>query len=308
MFKGSLVALITPFQDGEVDVARLEEIVEYHVDSGTHGLVPCGTTGESATLSHEEHDLVIETVVRKADGRIPVLAGTGSNSTAEAIRMTAFARDIGADGALVITPYYNKPTQEGMFRHFEAVAMAVDIPIVLYNVPPRTAIDMTAETVARLAEIPGIIGIKEASGSVDRVVEIQRVCDIDVLSGDDSLTLPLMSVGAKGVISVAANVVAKLVVDLVDFAAAGDFARAKELHFRLFPLFKALFVETSPIPVKAAAAMVGLSGPDLRLPLVKASETTSKKLESVLNELEVSIEFASGSSGTASCGAGAVSG
>ncbi len=308
MFKGSLVALITPFQDGEVDVARLEEIVEYHVDSGTHGLVPCGTTGESATLSHEEHDLVIETVVRKADGRIPVLAGTGSNSTAEAIRMTAFARDIGADGALVITPYYNKPTQEGMFRHFEAVAMAVDIPIVLYNVPPRTAIDMTAETVARLAEIPGIIGIKEASGSVDRVVEIQRVCDIDVLSGDDSLTLPLMSVGAKGVISVAANVVAKLVVDLVDFAAAGDFARAKELHFRLFPLFKALFVETSPIPVKAAAAMVGLSGPDLRLPLVKASETTSKKLESVLNELEVSIEFASGSSGTASCGAGSVSG
>ena len=308
MFKGSLVALITPFQDGEVDVARLEEIVEYHVDSGTHGLVPCGTTGESATLSHEEHDLVIETVVRKADGRIPVLAGTGSNSTAEAIRMTAFARDIGADGALVITPYYNKPTQEGMFRHFEAVAMAVDIPIVLYNVPPRTAIDMTPETVARLAEIPGIIGIKEASGSVDRVVEIQRVCDIDVLSGDDSLTLPLMSVGAKGVISVAANVVAKLVVDLVDFAAAGDFAGAKELHFRLFPLFKALFVETSPIPVKAAAAMVGLSGPDLRLPLVKASETTSKKLESVLNELEVSIEFASGSSGTASCGAGSVSG
>jgi 4-hydroxy-tetrahydrodipicolinate synthase len=289
MFKGSLVALITPFQNGKVDVARLEGLVEFHIDAGTHGLVPCGTTGESATLTHAEHDFVIETVVGKADGRIPVLAGTGSNSTAEAIRMTKFAQKVGADGALVITPYYNKPTQEGLFRHFEAVAAAADIPNVLYNVPPRTAIDMTPDTVARLAEIPNVVSIKEASGSVDRVVEILRACEIDVLSGDDSLTLPLMSVGAKGVISVAANVVPKLVVDLVELAAAGDFAQAKDLHFRLFPLFKALFVETSPIPVKAAAVMAGLSGPELRLPLLDASEETRKELESVLRELEVQV-------------------
>jgi 4-hydroxy-tetrahydrodipicolinate synthase len=289
MFKGSLVALVTPFQDGKVDLARLEALVDFHVDAGTHGIVPCGTTGESATLSHAEHELVIETVVRRADGRIPVLAGTGSNSTAEAIRLTRFAHQAGADGALLITPYYNKPTQEGLFRHFEAIATACDLPLVLYNVPGRTAVDLKPETVARLAEIPNIVGVKEASGSVDRTVEILRSCDIEVLSGDDSLTLPLMAVGASGVISVAANIVPKLLVDLVDLASAGDFVAARELHFRLFPLFKALFVETNPIPVKLAMALRGFCGPEIRPPLTPAAATTREAIEEALRELEVRV-------------------
>jgi len=289
MFKGSFVALVTPFQDGKVDIARLERLVEFHVESGTHGVVPCGTTGESATLTHEEHERVIETVTRTAEGRIVVLAGTGSNSTAEAVRMTKFAKDVGADGALVITPYYNKPTQEGLFRHFETIAVECDMPVVLYNVPSRTAIDLLPETVARLAEISNIVGIKEATGSIDRTVEILRSCDIEVLSGDDSLTLALMAVGASGVISVAANVVPRLIVDLVDFAAAGDIEAAKDLHFRLYPLFRALFVETNPIPVKAAAAHLGLCGPEIRLPLIEASSSTRAALEKALAEFETQV-------------------
>ncbi|MBN1443856.1 MAG: 4-hydroxy-tetrahydrodipicolinate synthase [Planctomycetes bacterium] len=286
MFSGSFVALVTPFHGGRVDVEKLEELVEHQIEAGIHGLVPCGTTGESATLSHEEHELVISTVVRRADGRIPVLAGTGSNSTSEAIRLTRFAQDAGADGALLITPYYNKPTQQGLKAHFEAVARETDIPLVLYNIPSRTGVNMLPSTVIELARLPGVVGIKEASGSVDQTVEILRESDITVLSGDDSLTLPLMAVGARGVISVAANVVPSLVVDLVDLAAAGDFAAARELHSRLFPLFKILFVETNPIPVKAALAIQGRISPEVRLPLTELSECHQKKLADVIESLE----------------------
>jgi len=285
MFSGSLVALVTPFRDGKVDFKKLEELVELHVEAGTNGLVPCGTTGESATLSHEEHMQVITSVARRADGRIPVIAGTGSNSTSEAIRLTQHAREVGADAALLITPYYNKPTQRGLVAHFEAVARETDIPLVLYNIPSRTGVNMLPQAVIECARIPNVVGIKEASGSVDQTVEILRGCNIVVLSGDDSLTLPLMSVGAKGVISVAANVVPKLMVDLVDLAAAGDFAGARELHYRLFPLFKGLFVETNPIPVKAAMALQGVIGPDLRLPLTPLSENYRESLRVILADL-----------------------
>jgi 4-hydroxy-tetrahydrodipicolinate synthase len=287
MFTGSLVALVTPFRDGKVDLEKLEELVELHVESGTNGLVPCGTTGESATLSHEEHELVISTVVKVADGRIPVLAGTGSNSTAEAIRLTRYAQEAGADGALLITPYYNKPTQRGLFAHFEAVAEATDIPIVLYNVPSRTGVNMLPQTVIECSKLRGVVGIKEASGNIDQTVEILRGCELTVLSGDDSLTLSLMAVGAKGVISVAANVVPEMMVDLVDLAAAGDFAGAKEMHFRLYPLFKALFVETNPIPVKAAMAMAGRIGPEVRLPLSTMDPAHTPMLEKILADLRI---------------------
>ncbi|HZN58617.1 MAG TPA: 4-hydroxy-tetrahydrodipicolinate synthase [Planctomycetota bacterium] len=285
MFTGSLVALVTPFRDGKVDLPRLEELVEFHVEAGTNGLVPCGTTGESATLSHEEHELVIRSVLKFADGRIPVLAGTGSNSTQEALKLTRFAKEAGADGALLITPYYNKPTQRGLVAHFEAVARQVDLPLVLYNVPSRTGVNMLPQTVVECSRLPNIVGIKEASGNVDQTVEILRGSEITVLSGDDSLTLPLMSVGAKGVISVAANVAPKMMVDLVDLAAGSDFTAAREVHFRLFPLFKALFVETNPIPVKAALVMMGRIGPELRLPLTPLDPTHSSMLKRVLSEL-----------------------
>lgn len=286
MFSGSLVALVTPFRDGKVDVTRLEDLVEYHVDAGTNGLVPCGTTGESATLSHQEHELVITTVVQKADGRIPVIAGTGSNSTTEAIRLTRHAREAGADGALLITPYYNKPTQKGLVRHFEAIAKETDIPLILYNVPSRTGVNMLPATVIECSKLPNVVGIKEASGSVDQSVEIIRESDLVVLSGDDSLTLPLMAVGAKGVISVAANVVPTLMVDLVDLATGGDFAEARRLHLRLYPFFKALFVETNPIPVKAAMSMQGRIEGEIRLPLVPMSEAYRESLRSILLELD----------------------
>lgn len=285
MFSGSFVALVTPFQDGKVDVGRLEALVEHHVQSGTHGLVPCGTTGESATLSHEEHDLVIRTVVKSADGRIPVLAGTGSNSTTEAIRLTRFAQEAGADGALLITPYYNKPTQAGLAEHYRRVATETDIPLILYNVPSRTGVNMLPSTVVALADAPNIVGIKEASGSVDQTVEILRESDLVVLSGDDALTLPLMCVGAKGVISVAANVVPSMMVDLVDLATAGDYQGARELHYRLYPLFRMLFVETNPIPVKAALAMQGRVGDELRLPLLPISEEHRRELAEVMEEV-----------------------
>lgn len=286
MFSGSFVALVTPFHNGKVDTEKLEALVDLHVEAGTNGLVPCGTTGESATLSHDEHRLVVETVVRRADGRIPVIAGTGSNSTTEAVSLTRHAKEAGADAALLITPYYNKPTQKGLVAHFEAVAAGTDIPLVLYNVPGRTGVNMLPRTVVECSRFPNVVGIKEASGSVDQTVEILRESDLIVLSGDDSLTLALMSVGAKGVISVAANVVPKLMVDLVDLAAAGDLDGAREVHYRLYPLFKAMFVETNPIPVKAAVAMQGHIDPELRLPLTELSEEHREGLRVLLRELD----------------------
>jgi 4-hydroxy-tetrahydrodipicolinate synthase len=287
MFTGSLVALVTPFRNGKIDLEKLDALVDFHVEAGTNGLVPCGTTGESATLSHDEHEEVIRRVVDRADGRIPVIAGTGSNSTQEAIRLTRFAREAGADGALLITPYYNKPTQKGLVAHFEAIAKETDLPLVLYNVPSRTGVNMLPQAVIDCSRLPNVVGIKEASGNVDQTVEILRGSEITVLSGDDSLTLPLMAVGARGVISVAANVIPKLMVDLVDLAAAGDFSGAREVHFRLFPLFKALFVETNPIPVKAAMALQGRIGPELRLPLTPLPDAGKKQLEAVLADLGV---------------------
>ena len=287
MFSGSLVALITPFRNGKVDFEKLEELVDWHIEAGTNGLVPCGTTGESATLSYEEHEQVVTAVVNRADGRIPVIAGTGSNSTQEAVRFTRYAHDVGADGALLITPYYNKPTQKGLVAHFEVVAKETDIPLILYNVPSRTGVNMLPATVIECAKFPNIVEIKEASGNLEQSVEILRGSNLTVLSGDDSLTFPLMAVGAKGVVSVAANVVPKMMVDLVDLSAAQDFPAARELHFRLYPLFKALFLETNPIPVKAAMALLGRIGPELRLPLIPLSEENQRVLRSVLSDLGV---------------------
>jgi len=267
MFKGCLVALVTPFRNGDVDFTKLDELVDFHLEKGTDGIVPCGTTGESPTLTHDEHRQVIERVVKRVSGRVPVVAGTGSNSTAEAVSLTSFAAKVGADGALLITPYYNKPEPEGMYRHFRTVAEAADIPIVLYNVPGRTGRSITAETVARLAELPNIVAIKEASLSMELASDIRRRSDITILSGEDSLTLPLMSLGATGVISVVANLAPEAMSEMVRAETEGNHAHALDLHLRLFPLCKAMFIETNPIPVKAAMRMMGFLNGELRLPL-----------------------------------------
>lgn len=287
MFSGSIVALVTPFRDGQIDFEKLDELVEFQISRGTNGIVPCGTTGESATLTHDEHEALIERVVRKVDGRVPVIAGTGSNNTDEALRLTRFAREIGADGALLITPYYNRPTQEGLYRHFEAIATEVEIPIVLYNVPSRTGVNLLPQTVIRLAEFKNVVAVKEASGSTDQTAEILRGCGLRVLSGDDSLTLPLMAVGASGVISVAANLVPKEIVDLVDLMSEGDLAGARALHLRLLPLFKVLFVETNPVPIKTALSLTGQIRPEFRLPLCEIAPANLKALELVLADLGI---------------------
>jgi 4-hydroxy-tetrahydrodipicolinate synthase len=249
--------------------------------------VPCGTTGESATLTHAEHEEVIARVVRKVDGRVPVVAGTGSNSTQEALRLTRFAREIGADGALLITPYYNKPTQEGLYRHFRRIAEEVDIPIVLYNVPSRTGVNMLPETAIRLAELRNIVAIKEASGNIDQTVEIVGGSDLTVLSGDDALTLPLMAMGAAGVISVAANLLPKDMADMVDLMEEGNIAGAREIHLRLATLFKVLFIETNPIPVKTALGLMGKIAPEFRLPLCEMQPANARKLEAALAALKL---------------------
>jgi len=289
MFRGSIAALVTPFRGGEVDFPKLEELVERLIDAGIHGLVPCGTTGESATLSFEEHEKVIETVIRRADGRVPVIAGTGSNSTREAIELTDYAAKAGADGALLITPYYNRPTQEGLFRHYARVAEAVDLPLILYNVPSRTGVNLDADTVARLAEFDSIVAVKEASGRLDLASEILQRADIEVLSGDDSLTLPLLALGASGVVSVAANAVPRAMADMVDLFREGDIEGARRIHFRLFPLFKALFIETNPVPIKEALAMTGFMDAEVRLPLCPMTDANRRKLEAVVQEVGLEI-------------------
>lgn len=289
MFQGAFTAMITPFRDGQVDFDRLTEHVQFQVEKGIDGLVPVGTTGESPTLSHEEHRKVIEHVVREAKkagdaaGRkVPVVAGTGSNSTQEAMELTKHAKDVGADGALMVNPYYNKPGQEGLYRHFMAIADAVDIPIVLYNIPGRTNVTMEPETVARLAKHSNIDTIKEATGSMDMASEISTLCDIHILSGDDTLTLPLMSLGGRGVISVISNLLPDRVKALVDVAKAGKFAVAQQLHKAMYPLCKAMFVETNPIPIKAAMAMAGRDTGELRLPLTPISAENKAALERTL--------------------------
>jgi 4-hydroxy-tetrahydrodipicolinate synthase len=283
MFKGSIVALITPFRNGKVDEKSLGDLVEFHVKNGTDAILPCGTTGESATLDHSEHIMVIRMVIDSASGRIPVIAGTGSNSTAEAIHLTGEAQKIGANAALLVSPYYNKPTNEGLFLHYKAIAEAVDIPLILYNIPSRTGKNMEPETIARLSEIKNIVAVKEASGIMDQTSQIASLCKITILSGDDSLTLPLMALGATGVISVAANVVPDRVAALTRAWLDGDPQKARKLHYELLPLFKALFLETNPIPVKAALAAMGKISEEYRLPLCKMSPGNRDKLVSVLS-------------------------
>lgn len=288
IFQGSMVALVTPFRNnGEVDEAKLRELVEFHVGQGTDAIIPCGTTGESPTLSHEEHKRVVEIVIEAARQRVPVIAGTGSNSTSEAIDLTAHARNAGARGALVVNPYYNRPTQEGLYRHFRAVAEAVDIPILVYNIASRTAVNVETDTLARLVkDCPNIAGVKEASGSLDQMTQVILACgpDFSVLSGDDTLTLPLMSVGGRGVVSVVANVVPRDTVEMTHAALAGDWKLARDLHLRLFPLCRAMFIETNPIPVKETMAMMGMIEPEFRLPMCRMSETNRQRLKAVLDQ------------------------
>ncbi len=268
MFAGVTVALITPFRNGEIDFAALRRLVDWHVAQGTDCLAPVGTTGESPTVDHEEHERVIGAVIEQAAGRIKVMPGTGSNSTREAIRLTKFARKVGADGALMVGPYYNKPTQEGYYRHFAAVAEAVELPIVLYNIPGRTGSNIVPETIARLAELPSIVAIKEATGSLDQASHIASLCDLTILSGDDSLTLPLMSVGGRGVVSVVGNIVPADLKALVKAYDAGQTAEALRWHRKLFALSRDLLsLATNPIPLKTAMKLLGRDTGEFRLPL-----------------------------------------
>jgi len=285
MFRGSIVALVTPFDPkGAVDERRLAELVEWHVAEGTHGIAPCGTTGEAATLTPAEHGRVVEVAVEAAAGRIPVIAGTGSNATAEALEFTRHAKAAGAAGALLITPYYNKPTQEGLFRHFSAIARAVDLPLVLYNVPSRTSVNMLPETVERLCVLDNVVAIKEATGSVQVTGEIVRRCGerIAVLSGDDFANLGLLAMGAVGAISVTANVAPAELAATFDAWERGDLKEARRLHYGMLPVHTVMFLETNPIPVKAALAMMGRIGPTLRLPLSEISAANRKVLKAAL--------------------------
>ena len=282
MFQGAYTALITPFgRDGAVDYGRLRELVEFQIAGGIDGLVPVGTTGESPTLDAEEHVEVIRVVVETAAGRVKVIAGTGANSTAEALELTARAKDLGVDGTLQVTPYYNKPTQTGLLRHFSAVA-DLGLPVVLYNVPGRAGCEIAVPTVAELAKHPHVVAVKEAAGSVDRVSRLKAACEIEVLSGDDGLTLPMMSVGACGVISVASNVAPRAVADLVHAAAAGRWDEARALHYRYYALFNDVFIETNPIPIKAAMEMAGLGPAVYRLPLCELAPANREKLRATL--------------------------
>ena len=276
MFKGSICALITPFRDGEVDEAALERLVDWHVDQGTHGLVPCGTTGESPTLSHEEHERVVELVVQKAAGRVPVMAGAGSNSTREARRLLKFAKDAGANAALIVTPYYNKPNQEGLYQHYKALNDHADLPIYIYNIPGRSVINMTVETMARLAALPNIVGVKDATADLTLPTLYRKEIGPGFiqLSGEDGTALPYMAAGGHGCISVTANIAPKLCADFQNACLAGDFQSARELHEQLMPLHDTLFVEPNPTPVKFAASELGLITEQLRLPLVPVSEST----------------------------------
>jgi 4-hydroxy-tetrahydrodipicolinate synthase len=279
-----MTALITPFRNGEIDQDALANLVERQIAGGTSALVPCGSTGESATLTHAEHAEVVKLVVRFTRGRIPVIAGTGSNSTAEAVNLTRAAKEAGADAALLISPYYNKPTQEGIYQHYRVIAERTRFPLILYNIPGRTGSKIEATTIARLAELEDVIGLKEATGSLDEVQEVIRLSGdrIEVYSGDDTLTLPIIAVGGAGVISVVANVLPKQSAEAVGAALRGDWPRARRLHYELLPLMRALFLETNPIPVKAALSMMGLCRDELRLPLVPMSEGRRETLREAL--------------------------
>ncbi len=289
--RGCMTALVTPFRDGKIDAESLERLVEAQIQAGVDALVPCGSTGEAATLSHAEHAEVVRLVVRFANKRVPVIAGTGSNSTAEAIELTRAAKQAGADAALLIAPYYNKPTQEGLYQHFRAVAKATRFPMILYNIPGRTACKIEATTIARLCEVDEIVGLKDSTGSLDEVQEVIRLCGnrIAVLSGDDSLTLPILAVGGVGVISVASNVLPDRCAAMVHAALAGRWDEARKMHYELLPLFRALFLETNPIPVKAALSMTGFCSDELRLPLVPMSPGAREQLRAVMQRYGFSV-------------------
>jgi 4-hydroxy-tetrahydrodipicolinate synthase len=284
MFAGLTVAMITPFREGAIDEAALRGLVDWHVKQGTNCICPCGTTGESPTLSHDEHERVISIVCEQAAGRIKVMAGTGSNSTAEAVRLTRRAKEAGADGALMVTPYYNKPMQEGFYQHFRAVAESVDLPIILYNIPARTAKNMEPETICRLAELPTIVAIKEATGSMDQASQILNGSQLTVLSGDDSLTLPLLAIGGSGIVSVAGNIVPKDIMAMIAAWKEGRIAQAQKLHHQLFPLCRDMLgMATNPIPLKAAMKLLGRDSGEVRLPLTQLSETEMQSLRKTLS-------------------------
>jgi 4-hydroxy-tetrahydrodipicolinate synthase len=284
MFQDSMVALVTPFTNGRIDEPAFRGLVEFQIKNGTNALIPCGTTGESPALSHDEHKRMIELTVEATNGRIPVIAGTGSNSTAEAIDLTRYAKQVGADGALLVLPYYNKPTQAGLIAHCRAVADAAELPLVLYNIPGRTGVNMLPETLAALADHPYIVGMKEATGNLEQMTQDIVLCGdkLSFLSGDDTLTLPLLAVGGRGVISVVANIVPRDVADLTSAFLSGDWKRAREIHLRLFPLCQAMFYETNPIPVKTAMALLGMIGGEFRLPLCPMSEPNLNRLKAAM--------------------------
>ncbi len=287
MFRGSIVAIVTPFKEGKVDEKKLRELVDYQIKNNTSGIVPCGTTGESATLSFEEHERVIEVTIEQARKRAVVIAGTGSNSTEEAVMLTKHAAKAGADASLQVSPYYNRPTQKGLYEHFKAVADSVKIPIILYNIAGRTGVNIEPETIAKLAcNCKNIVAVKEASGNLDQMSRIKSLCpsNFQLISGDDSLTLPVLSIGGIGVISVAANIVPADVAELVSSFAEGDIEHARRIHYKLLPLIKALFIETNPIPVKTAMGLLGLCDPGLRLPMCSMSADNLEKLKAALTD------------------------
>ena len=286
MFKGSLVPIVTPFKNGKLDEKVYADLIEWHISQGTHGIVPCGTTGEASTLDFDEHYRVIEVAVEAVNKRIPIIAGTGANATDEAVFITKKAKELGVDGALIVTPYYNKPTQEGLYLHFKAIAESVDIPIILYNVPGRTAVNMLPTTVARLLEFSNIIGLKEATGDMRQASDLIRLCGdrLALYSGDDFTTFTMLSLGGKGVISVTANIVPKDVAEMWNSWDKGDIEKARELHYKLEPLNAAMFIETNPIPVKTALAMMGKMDENFRLPLCSMSAAAKEKLRAVLKD------------------------
>jgi 4-hydroxy-tetrahydrodipicolinate synthase len=287
MFKGSIVALVTPFKNNKIDERKLKDLIEFQIKNGTSGIVPCGTTGESATLTTAEHERVIEITIEKVNKRVPVIAGTGSNSTEEAINLTKHAAASGADASLQVAPYYNRPTQKGLYEHFKAVAGSVDIPIILYNIASRTGVNIEPETIAKLSrDCKNIVGVKEASGNLEQMSRIKALCpgDFDLISGDDGLTLPILSLGGTGIISVVANIAPRDVANMVKEFLKGNIAKAQSLHYKLLPLVKAMFIETNPIPVKTAMGFLGMCEPDLRLPMTEMLPENAEKLKKALKE------------------------
>jgi 4-hydroxy-tetrahydrodipicolinate synthase len=289
MFSGAFTAIVTPFKDGQVDEKAFKGLIRFGLDGGVSGFVPCGTTGESPTLSYEEHNRVVEMTVKEVAGQVRIIAGTGSNSTEEAISLTRHAKKVGVDAALLVSPYYNKPTQEGLYRHFKAIAEAVDIPLVLYNIQGRTGVNIENSTMEKLSRLPNIVGVKEASGSILQMSEVIRLCgpDFDVLSGDDQMTFPLMALGGKGVISVVTNIIPDKMSALVRHMLAGEIDKARAIHFEIFELCQAMFVETNPIPIKAALGLMGKIEPEFRLPLCPPASASLEKIRNVLSKLNL---------------------